>query len=318
MILALAGGVGGAKLANGLAAQLPADKLLVVVNTGDDFVHVGLHVSPDLDTVMYWLAGCSDTGRGRGLAGETWNFMAAIETLGGPTWFKLGDRDLATHVERTRRLAAGEPLSAITQYLCRRLGIVLQIMPMTDERVRTIVHTTDGSLEFQHYFVRLRCEPRVTGIEFDGARSTPPSPAFDLALSRDDLDAIVVCPSNPLLSIQPILELQGVRRRIKEHHAPKIAVSPIVAGQAIKGPAAKIFRELGRETSALEIARFYGDLIDGLIIDDRDRSLKEPIESLGIRVSVTDTVMKGTVDQAHLAQVAIDLAAPLRVRTSSS
>jgi LPPG:FO 2-phospho-L-lactate transferase len=318
VILALAGGVGGAKLANGLAAQLPADKLLVVVNTGDDFVHLGLHVSPDLDTVIYWLSACNDADRGWGLAGETWNFMAALETLGGPTWFKLGDRDLATHVERTRRLATGETLSAITHYLCQRLGIAHQIIPMTDERVRTMVHTTEGLLEFQHYFVRLRCEPRVTGIEFDGAPSAPPSTAFDLALSGDDLDAIVICPSNPLLSIQPILELQGVRRRIKQYRAPKIAVSPIVAGQAIKGPAAKIFRELGWEASALGIARFYGDLIDGVVIDDLDRNLKEAIESLGMRVRVTNTVMKGGPDQARLAQIVIDFATTLRASTGAS
>ena len=318
MILALAGGVGGAKLANGLAAQLPADKLLVVVNTGDDFVHLGLHISPDLDTVMYWLAGRNDANQGWGIAGETWNFMAALETLGAPTWFKLGDRDLATHVERTRRLAAGEPLSAITRYLCRRLGIAHQIIPMTDERVRTIVRTVDGPLEFQHYFFRLRCEPRFTGIELDGAAGAPPSLAFDLALSGDDLDAIVICPSNPLLSIQPILELQDVRRRIKQHRAPAIAVSPIVAGQAIKGPAAKIFRELGWEASALGIARFFGDLIDGLVIDDQDRHLNKAIESFGTRVRVTDTVMKGGPDQARLAQIVIDFAATLRASKGMS
>jgi LPPG:FO 2-phospho-L-lactate transferase len=317
MILALAGGVGGAKLVSGLAAQLPPDRLLVVVNTGDDFVHLGLHISPDLDTVMYWLAGRSDTDRGWGLAGETWNFMAAFEALHGPTWFKLGDRDLATHIERTRRLAAGETLSGVTHYLCRRLGIMHQVAPMTDERVRTIVHTVDGPLEFQHYFVRLHCEPQVTGLEFNGAADAQPTPAFEAALSRDDLDAIVICPSNPLLSIQPVLELRGVSPRMRVHRAPTIAVSPIVAGHAIKGPAAKIFRELGREASALGIAQFYGELIDGLVIDERDRDLKPPIESLGIRVCVTGTVMKRAADRARLAQAVMDLAATLLRPTSA-
>jgi LPPG:FO 2-phospho-L-lactate transferase len=312
MIVALAGGVGGAKLASGLAAQLPADRLIIVVNTGDDFVHLGLHVSPDVDTVMYWLASCNDSVRGWGVAGESWNFMNALEKLGGPAWFLLGDRDLATHVERTRRLGAGESLSAVTRALSRQLGVVHEIVPMTDARVRTIVHTSEGPLEFQHYFVRRHCEPTVSSIEFDGAAAAVPSPAFDSILSCGDLEAIVLCPSNPYLSIGPILDMPDVRRRIRQHCAPVIAVSPIVAGKAIKGPAAKIFQELGREASALEVARFYGDLIDGIVIDTQDAGLKTAIEALGSRVCVADTIMRDRTDQARLAQTVIDFAAAVR------
>jgi LPPG:FO 2-phospho-L-lactate transferase len=314
MILALAGGVGGAKLASGLAAELPAEELLVVVNTGDDFDHLGMHISPDLDTVMYWLAGCNDIERGWGLADESWNFMSSIEKLGGPTWFRLGDRDLATHAERTRRLANGECLSEITQTLCRRLGVAHQVVPMTDDRVRTIVHTAGGPLEFQHYFVRLGCEPRVNALEFSGASSARPSPAFDATFSDKGLTAIVICPSNPFLSVQPILEVSDIRKRIAMHRVPRIAISPIVAGQAIKGPAAKIFRELGRPSTALEIARFYQGLIDGLVIDEQDRDLRDAIESQGIRVQVENTIMKSDDDRSRLARTVLNFATTLGKR----
>jgi LPPG:FO 2-phospho-L-lactate transferase len=314
MIVALAGGVGGAKLAAGLAARLPADRLLVVVNTGDDFVHLGLHVSPDLDTVMYWLAGLSDTERGWGLADESWHGMAALEALGGPAWFRLGDRDLATHLERTRRLHGGDTLSSVTDDFCRRLGIRHRIAPMTDDAVRTIVHTPDGPLEFQHYFVRLQCAPRVTELEFAGAAMARPGAAFERALAGDDLEAIVFCPSNPLLSIQPMLAIPGVRERLGHRRAPAVAVSPIVAGQAIKGPAAKMLSELGREASALEVARFYRGLVDGVVIDERDAALGQPIESLGLAVCVTDTIMRNAGDRERLAGTVIAFAAALRDR----
>jgi LPPG:FO 2-phospho-L-lactate transferase len=316
VILALAGGVGGAKLVHGLAMQLAPEDLLVVVNTGDDFVHLGFNISPDLDTVMYWLAGLNDAERGWGLAGETWNFMASLERLGGPTWFRLGDHDLATHVERTQRLSHGERLSDVTAYLCERLAIRHRIVPMTDENMRTIVHTSEGALEFQHYFVRRQCEPQVLNLAFEGAQCASPSPAFGSALAREDLAAIVICPSNPLLSVEPILAVKHVRVSIQSHHAPVIAVSPIVGGRAIKGPAAKIFRELGRKASAFGIAQYYSGLIDGLVIDNIDAHLKRPIEALGLHVAVTNTVMKTSQDQAHLANEVIALAArisePLR------
>jgi LPPG:FO 2-phospho-L-lactate transferase len=242
---------------------------------------------------------------------ETWNFMASLERLGGQTWFMLGDRDLATHVERTQRLSRGGRLSDVTAYLCERLHICHRIVPMTDENVRTIVHTAEGALEFQDYFVRRQCEPRVLHVDFQGAQCALPSPAFSAALTRDDLAAIVICPSNPLLSVEPILTISGVRPRIEKHRAPVVAVSPIVGGHAIKGPAAKIFHELGLEPSALGIAQYYAGLVDGLVIDDIDSGLKRPIEALGLRVAVTNTVMKTAVDQARLANEVIDFSARL-------
>lgn len=311
MILALAGGVGGAKLARGLSMQVPPDKLQIVVNTGDDFTHLGLKVSPDVDTVMYWLAGINDRERGWGLAGESWKFITALEMLGGPAWFKFGDRDLATHIERTRRIAKGESLSDVTQYLCERLGIRHHIAPMTDDPVQTIVHTNEGELEFQNYFVRRHCEPRVNWIEYRGADIAAPSSIFDAILSRDDLEAIIVCPSNPLLSIEPILAINGVRAKIVNQRSPIVAVSPIVGGEALKGPAAKILRELGRESSALEIARHYVDLIDGIVIDKIDAGLKLEIEDLGLNVAIANIVMKSDEDQAKLAQEIIHFVSDL-------
>jgi LPPG:FO 2-phospho-L-lactate transferase len=311
MILALAGGVGGAKLAQGLTMRLPPEELLIVVNTGDDFVHLGMHISPDIDTVMYWLAGLNDRVRGWGLADESWNFMAALGRLGGPTWFNLGDADLATHVERTQRLAKGETLSQVTRHLCAQLGIAHHVAPMTDGSVRTIVHTETAALVFQDYFVRLHCEPVVTAITFDGAGDAVPSPAFSAAMANPALRAIVICPSNPMLSVDPILSVPGVREWLRQTCAPVVAVSPIVGGRAIKGPAAKIFRELGRDVSVIGVAEHYRGLIDGLVIDTIDSAAKPAIESLGMRVAVTDSVMKSLDDQAKLAADVLALAAEM-------
>lgn len=311
MILALAGGVGGAKLAHGLSMRLSVERLQIVVNTGDDFDHLGLHISPDVDTVMYWLAGVNDRARGWGLADESWNFIEALEKLGGPGWFKLGDRDLATHIERTRRLNGGGSLSHVTRFLCERLGVRHPLAPMTDRPVRTIVHTDEGELEFQHYFVRRQCAPRVIRLEYKGAGEADPSPAFEAALARNDLEAIVICPSNPMLSVEPILALRGVRTKIGRQRAPIVAVSPIVGGQAIKGPVAKILRELGHEPSALEIARYYGGLIDGIVIDEIDAALRPSIEKLNVSVAVAKTVMKNPDDQARLANDVIQFATAL-------
>lgn len=314
MILALAGGVGGAKLAQGLAMCCAPADLLVVVNTGDDFVHLGLQISPDLDTVMYWLGGINDRTRGWGVADETWQCIAALERLGGPAWFKLGDRDIATHIERTRLLADGMTLSQVTEHLCARLQIRHRIVPMSDDAVRTIVHTDEGALPFQDYFVRRQCEPRVISIEYDGATAARSSVAFEEALRQNDLGAIIFCPSNPLLSLEPILAVQGVRAGIATHRAPVVAVSPIVGGRAIKGPAAKILNELGREASALEIARRYEGLIDGIIIDNLDAGLKPAIEALGLQVAVTATVMNTLADQALLGQSTLNFAAEIGSR----
>jgi LPPG:FO 2-phospho-L-lactate transferase len=309
MILALAGGVGGAKLANGLAQV--ADDLTVAVNTGDDFVHLGLHVSPDLDTVMYTLAGLNNEQTGWGRAGETWRFMEALGALGGATWFNLGDLDLATHVERTRRLTTGETLSTITADFCTRLGVTARVVPMTDQPVRTMVESDDGWLPFQDYFVRLRCAPRVRSFRFDGVAIAAPSRGFLQALTDRETAAIVICPSNPFVSVDPILSVAGVRELLLRRHAPLIAVSPIVGGQAIKGPALKMMQELGLDPSALGVARLYAPLLDGFVIDRQDAALVPAIEALGSRVLVTETVMVDRPAQARLAKAVLDFAATL-------
>jgi LPPG:FO 2-phospho-L-lactate transferase len=313
LILALAGGVGGAKMAAGLAARLRPEELLVVVNTGDDFIHLGLHISPDIDTVMYWLANLNDADRGWGRAGETWNFMAALEELGQPAWFNLGDQDLATHVVRTSLLNSGMPLTEVTRFLCHGLGIAHHIVPMSDDSVRTFVHTDKGDLEFQDYFVRQRCEPRLAGLEFRGADSARASAAFASALADGSLDSIVICPSNPFLSIDPILAIPGIRGQLARHHAPIVAVSPIVGGQAIKGPLAKILNEKGLASSALAVATVYANLIDGIVIDDTDIALSRQIEALGLRVCVTNIVMSNGADRLRLADTVTRFAGSLRV-----
>lgn len=310
-VLAFAGGVGGAKLAAGLADELAADDLTICVNTGDDFTHLGLHISPDLDTVMYTLAGLNNPETGWGLAGESWAFMDALGRLGGETWFNLGDRDIATHIERTRRLAAGESLSAVTSALCSSLGIAAAIVPMSDEPVRTIVETPDGDLPFQDYFVRLRCEPVVTGFRFEGADAASPSADIERALSDEALSAIVICPSNPFVSTAPIFAVPGIRDALTNRACPMVAVSPIVGGAAIKGPAAKMMRELGADVSALGIARHYRDTIDGLVIDNADAAFSAEIEALGLRVLVTGTVMKTAKDRARLARETLTFATGL-------
>ncbi|HLG88569.1 MAG TPA: 2-phospho-L-lactate transferase [Alphaproteobacteria bacterium] len=312
MILALAGGVGGAKLADGLAQILSPDELTIVVNTGDDFEHLGLNISPDLDTVMYTLAGLNNVEQGWGLAGETWSFMAATKRLGGETWFNLGDQDVATHVERTRRLRAGESLSAITGDLCRKLGIRHRVAPMTDDIVRTMVETDGGTLPFQDYFVRLACKPVLKRLEFAGADSARPTPAFLEALRSPATEAVVICPSNPFLSVLPILSLPGIKQALAERQAPVVAVSPIVGGQAVKGPAAKIMRELGMEVSPAAVAAFYGELLDGLVIDRADEALAEGWH--GPAIHITDTIMRDRNDKATLAAETLRFAAALEKR----
>lgn len=308
MILALAGGVGGAKLARGLADVLAPDELTVVVNIADDFEHLGMNVSPDLDTVMYTLAGINDPSRGWGIAAETWNFMQSLEALGGETWFRLGDRDLATHVERTRRLRTGESLSAVTHALCATLGIRHCITPMSDDPVSTLVHTVEGVLSFQDYFVRRRAEPAVTRLEFSGVKRARMASAFRAALDDPSLSAVIICPSNPYLSVAPILALPGVRSALERRRVPAIAVSPIVAGQALKGPAAKIMRELGKAPSSVAVAHFYQGLIDGLVVDHADAALSASIERLGIRPLATATIMNEPGDRAALAARVIEFA----------
>jgi LPPG:FO 2-phospho-L-lactate transferase len=301
--------VGGAKLAHGLAQILPPEDLTVVVNTGDDFEHLGLHISPDLDTVLYTLAGLANPETGWGLRDESWNFLDALGQLGGETWFRLGDRDLATHVERSHRLWAGESLTEVTAALCAALGVRMRVLPMTDDIFRTMVQTEGGELEFQEYFVHRRCEPHVTGFRFDGLGSAFPTEQVLTAL--DAADVIIFCPSNPFVSLDPILSLPGVRERVGRKRA--VAVSPIVGGQAIKGPAARMFAELGMEVTAASVAAHYAGLLRGFVLDEVDAELKPSIESDTLQVLVTNTVMRSDADRARLAQEILDFAAKLRV-----
>lgn len=313
-VLALAGGVGGAKLCVGLSKTLEPDELQIVVNTGDDFWHLGLAISPDIDSVLYALAGLNDAERGWGRAGETWNFMAALEKIGAPTWFKLGDLDLATHVWRTERLLLAETLSEITNDLAQRLNIRHRVAPMSDDAVETMVDTDEGRLSFQKYFVARQCQPRLLGLHFEGAPDAEPSRALIDALHSPRLRAIVLCPSNPFVSIAPILALPGLRPLLEQRHAPLVAVSPIVGGQAIKGPAAKMMRELGIDSSPLGIARHYGRLLDGLVIDVQDTALADRIRATGCKVHVCNTIMRDEADRIALAQATLDFATTLQPR----
>lgn len=300
--LAISGGVGGAKLALGLAQVLAPEELLIVANTGDDFVHLGLPICPDLDTVMYTLAGLNNQTLGWGQAGESWHFLDALKKLQGESWFGLGDRDLATHLLRGEMLRQGDSLSKVTETLCARLGIAPTLVPMTDARVATIVHTREGEpLAFQHYFVRDRCAPVVTGFEFQGIEQAAPSPYFLAGLQEPTLEAIIICPSNPFVSVDPVLAVPGVIAAMTASRAPVIAVSPIVGGQAIKGPAAKMMAELGMPQSALAVAQYYQGRIDGFVIDEADSALKKDIEALGIPTIVTRTVMVTLGDKSELA-----------------
>jgi LPPG:FO 2-phospho-L-lactate transferase len=304
-VLALSGGIGGAKLALGLSRVLPAEQLVVVANTGDDFEHLGLAISPDIDTLIYTLAGLDNPQTGWGRRDETWTFMAALAALGGETWFQLGDGDLATHVERTRRLAAGESLTAITRDFCRRLGVRPRILPMSDQRVRTKVQTGDGLLDFQDYFVRRRCEPVVTGLSYEGADTARPQADMIAALGDPQLRAVVICPSNPFLSVDPILALPTLRDRITQSRAPVVAVSPIIGGHAVKGPTAKMMAELGLAVTAATVARHYGDLIDGYLVDEADRE----ITSLpGLAVKATRTLMTSLADREAVAHAVLAFA----------
>ncbi len=297
----LSGGVGGAKLALGLAKVLRAPDLLIVANTGDDFEHLGLTICPDIDTLTYTLAGLANHETGWGRAGETSRFMSALEALGGETWFFLGDSDLAIHVERSRRLAAGESLTAITADVGRRLGIECRLVPMTDDPVRTVIETAAGPLAFQHYFVRDRCEPAVTGFRFDGAEGARLHPDVIEALADPSLRGVVIGPSNPLISIDPMFAVPGFVQALRDTMAPVVAVSPIVAGRAIKGPTAKMMRELGLPVSVGAIADHYAGVLDGLVIDSADASAAEAIRATQVAVHETKTVMHDLNDRVSLA-----------------
>jgi LPPG:FO 2-phospho-L-lactate transferase len=312
-VLALSGGVGGAKLALGLARVLPAGNLTVVANTGDDFEHLGLHVAPDLDTLTYVLAGLDNLQTGWGRRDETWSFMAALAELGGETWFRLGDRDLAMHVERTRRLKAGETLSGITADVARRLGIASRILPMTDDKVRTRVETREGVLDFQHYFVARQCVPQVTGFMFEGADAAAPHSDVIGALRHPGLRAVIVCPSNPFISIDPILALPGLRAALAATAAPVIAVSPIIAGRAVKGPTAKMMTELRLSVDPIAVATHYRGLIDGYVMDDADSQMAAMLD---LPVETTRTLMQSLDDREALARTVLAFADRIAARAA--
>jgi LPPG:FO 2-phospho-L-lactate transferase len=307
-VLAICGGVGGAKLALGLYRILAPNDLLLCVNTGDDFEHLGLHVSPDLDTVMYTLADLSNVETGWGRRGETWTFMGALEALGGETWFRLGDGDLATHVERTRRLHNGETLTAVTADFARRLGIEAELLPMSDDPARTMVETAEGIMPFQHYFVARRCEPPVRRIFFEGAERAVPHPRIMAALRSRDLASIVICPSNPFLSVDPMLALPGLRQALAECAAPVVTVSPLIGGQAVKGPTAKIMAELGMPQTQASIVRHYDGLIDGIMIDGADDA---EAASLPVATRTTRILMNSLDDRERLAREVLEFGARL-------
>jgi LPPG:FO 2-phospho-L-lactate transferase len=307
-VVALCGGVGGAKLAHGLQAVL-GGRLTVIVNTGDDFEHLGLPISPDLDTVTYTLAELADPERGWGRAQETWHFMQALEQAGGESWFRLGDRDLATHVLRARAFAQGTPLSAFTRELCGRLGVAAEIVPMTDDPVSTLVMTEMGELAFQHYFVKLGCGPAVTGLTYGGSEKARPAPG---AVARiQEAQTIVICPSNPYLSIDPILSIRDISDSIARSAAPVIAVSPLIGGKAVKGPAAKIMAELGLGASSATIAGHYRGLIDALVIDSSDAVDMDGIDA-GTTLFTTDILMRNNDDRRRLATAVLEIAGALQ------
>ncbi|HLE22714.1 MAG TPA: 2-phospho-L-lactate transferase [Anaerolineales bacterium] len=306
-VAALAGGVGGAKLAHGLAAALPPDNLTVIVNTADDFDHLGLHICPDLDTVVYTLAGVANHKSGWGRDRETWNFLGAIGELGGPTWFRLGDRDLALHIWRSQSLRWGIPLSAVTVDVCRALGVRPTVLPMTDDDVRTMVQTDEGEIAFQEYFVRRAFQPAVRGFRFFGADAAQPGPGVLPAIEAADL--VVVCPSNPWVSIDPILSIPGVRDSVASRMT--VAVSPLVGGKAVKGPAAKMAAELGIEPTPMSIAAHYDGVIRGLVYDDADADCGGILAAQGVRSIRTDTLMRSDGGRRRLAEKVLAFGASL-------
>jgi LPPG:FO 2-phospho-L-lactate transferase len=307
-VVALAGGVGGAKLAAGLQEVLPRGALTVIVNTGDDFEHWGLTVCPDIDTVLYNLAGIHNPDTGWGRVGDTFTTLGAMETIGGEDWFRIGNLDLATHLRRSEWLREGATLSDVTDRLRRSLGIPSVVAPMSDQPVRTLVHTDEGDLPFQHYFVRRRCEPCVVDLTYVGAAEARLSDMALKALQHADL--IVFCPSNPYLSIDPILSINGVRRFIRKLPAPKIAVSPIVGGRAIKGPAAKMMLEMGKEVSARTVAEHLDGVLTGFVVDIADADV---VEELPVATLVVNTLMADLSSKAALAQAILDFAQELQV-----
>ena len=314
LVLALAGGVGGAKLALGLSRILPPERLAIVVNTGDDDQFHGLHVSPDLDTMTYTLSGLYNPETGWGIDGDSFETLLMLNRLGADTWFNLGSRDFAMHIRRTELLARGLSLSQVTSQLTANLGIAHPIIPMSDQPVRTVLETDEGTLSMQEYFVKRRAEPAVRAISYVGAEDAQPSPGFASAL--ESASAIIVCPSNPFLSVAPILAIPGVRNAFAEHRAPRVAVSPIVGGTAVRGPAGKIMQELGAEVSAVGVAREYREICDVLVLDSQDADLKDAVGAEGVEAAVTPTIMQTDEDKVQLAERVLALAADLENQKS--
>ncbi len=315
-VLALCGGVGGAKLAQGLNELITApDSLTIVVNTGDDFEHLGLNICPDLDSVVYALANKNDTTRGWGRADETWHCLEALKELGAQSWFALGDRDLAMHLERSHRLRSGQTLSEVTALISKQLGIRAHVVPMSDNPVRTVLHTDEGELAFQDYFVRKAGKPKVESIAYTGADTATPQADLMARLTDPDLDAIIICPSNPQLSIEPILALNGVREALRRASAPIVAVSPLIGGKAVKGPAAKIMQELEIPVDSTGIAQVYLDFIKGLVIDRADEL---DAAYVSVPTVVTRTLMKSPEDALNLAQATLEFAGQLRLEATQT
>ena len=296
-VLALTGGVGGAKLALGLAHVMSPEDVVFLVNTGDDFEHFGLHISPDVDTLVYTLADRANKETGWGREDETWSFESSMKQLGGDTWYRLGDKDLATHVYRSSLLSTGSTLTEATQEIAHSFQIEHRVLPMSDDPVRTMVATNEGILPFQDYFVRRQCEPTVTGIEYQGGAAARLNPELNL----DSISKVILCPSNPYLSIDPLLSISELAGFLRTTSVPVVAVSPIVKGLALKGPTAKMMRELGIQPSATTVASHYQDLISGFVLDQEDANHSAEINRMGLRTAEFQTIMRTFDDRVQLA-----------------
>jgi LPPG:FO 2-phospho-L-lactate transferase len=310
MIVALAGGVGAAKFLRGLVEAMPPEELTIISNTGDDIELFGLHISPDIDIVAYTLSGLVDEARGWGLQDDTFHGLTMLQRYGEANWFNLGDRDLATHILRTQKMRQGHGLTAITAELCAALGIASRILPMCDEPVPSLVRTPAGLFHFQEYLVQRGGEEEVLEIIYQGVEHATPAPGLLESLAA--AEAILICPSNPMISVGTILAVPGVRQAVHQSPAPVVAISPIIQGATLKGPADKMLRGLGFEVSAYGTAQYYGDLLDGFIIDTLDAALQPRIEELGIRVEVTNTIMRTIADKVALARTTLTLARTCR------
>ena len=304
MITALAGGVGAARFLQGLTKIVPEKEVTVIGNTGDDIQLYGLHVSPDLDIIMYTLADIVDEKKGWGIRGDTFHCLELLQRYGYETWFKLGDRDLATHIHRTFLLKDGLSLSEATSKICRSFGLEVKLLPMTNDKFETHIRTDKGTIHFQEYLVKRGAQDKVIDVVFEGAEKAQPAPGvIDSILNAD---AIILCPSNPIVSIGTVLSVKDVRNGLRETRARVVAISPIVGGAPIKGPADKLMRGLGLEVSAYSVAYLYRDFLDVFIIDNTDRTEKERIEGLGLQVIVTNTIMKSPRDKVQVARAALE------------